>query len=83
MIPDDFAQVLSEMQERSVLLEKELSDPKVYADRLRCRTLNMERKCLSQFFSAFENWKNALREREENRLLRAGEQDEELRELLE
>ena len=83
MTPEDFTQILSEMRERSTLLEKELSDPKIYADRLRFRTLNMERKCLSLFFTAFENWEKALREEEEARQLLANEQEEELRELLE
>ena len=83
MTPDDFTEILAEMRTRADLLEKDLADPGIYADRLRCRTLNMERNRLGRFFSVFDNWKKFLKEQEETRQMLQSEQEESLHTLLE
>ena len=83
MTPDDFTEILAEMRTRADLLEIDLADPGIYADRLRCRTLNMERNRLGRFFSVFDNWKKFLKEQEETRQMLQSEQEESLHTLLE
>ena len=82
MTPQDLAAVLADMKNRHAELEKELSDPKIYSDRFRCRSLSRERGRLENFFHLYDDWSRALRELEENHELLQTEQDEELRQLI-
>ena len=82
MTPQVLAAVLADMKKRHAKLEKELSDPKIYSDRFRCRSLSRERGRLENFFHLYDDWSRALRELSENHELLQTEQDEELRQLI-
>ena len=76
MTPQDLAGVLAEMKERHAEVEKELSDPKIYSDRLLCRKLSRERGRLEEFFLLYDDWSRALHEASENHEMLQTEQDE-------
>ena len=56
MTPQDLAAVLADMKNRHAELEKQLSDPKIYSDRFRCRSLSRERGRLENFFHLYDDW---------------------------
>lgn len=82
MTPQDLAGVLADMKKRHAELNESLSDPKIYADRFRCRTLSREKGHLEVFFQLYEEWDRAVRELAENHKLLQTEQDEALRQLI-
>ena len=82
MTPDDLAGVLAEMKKRHAELNDSLSDPKIYADRFRCRSLSREKGRLEDFFHLYDEWERALRELAENHKMLQTEQDESLRQLI-
>ena len=75
MRPEELAVPVEKMKIRLAELETILSDPAVYADRFRSRTLSRERGNLEEFFKMYEDWSKALTELEENRLMLQEEQD--------
>ena len=82
MTPNDLAGVLADMKKRHAELNESLSDPKIYADRFRCRTLSREKGHLEDFFQLYDEWDRAVRELAENHKLLQTEQDEALRQLI-
>ena len=82
MTPEDLAGVLAEMKKRHAELNESLSDPKIYADRFRCRSLSREKGRLEDFFRLYDEWSRALRELDENHKMLQTEQDESLRQLI-
>ena len=82
MTPQDLSAVLTEMKQRHGELELQLADPKIYSDRLQCRSLSREKGHLEDFFQLYDDWSRALRERAENHELLQTEQDDSLRQLI-
>ena len=83
MKPQDLAGVSAEMKVRHDELDRELSDPKIYSDRFRCRALSRERGRLEDFFRLLERWTKALKDLDENHAMLQTEQDPSLRQMIE
>ncbi len=79
MTPEDIAVYVDNLRVRFKELEKELSDPSVYANPNKAKQLNSEHQKLTKLFSLHERWTTALSELDENREMSHAESDEEMK----
>ena len=82
MTPTEIAEHIEGLRTRSKEVETELSDPSVYSNQNKCRSLSRELRKLKDLFENFDKWSKALEELEENRTMLSEENDEEFQTLI-
>ncbi|UDQ97879.1 peptide chain release factor 1 [Lentisphaerota bacterium WC36G] len=82
MNPEDIKQYIEKLKVRFSEVEKELSDPNVYADQRKSKQLSLEHKKLAKLFKLVDDWCGALAGIQENKELLHLESDEELKEMI-
>ena len=83
MHPDEIRNHIERLKLRAGEVAELLADPALYAKPEECRKLGSENRKLENLFADFSNWENALKSVAGNRAALAGENDPEMRELLE
>ena len=83
MHPDEIRNHMERLKLRAKEVAELLADPGVYAKPDECRKLGSENRKLENLFTDFANWEKALNGVAGNRAALAGENDPEMRELLE
>ncbi|MDD3154649.1 MAG: peptide chain release factor 1 [Victivallaceae bacterium] len=82
MTPEDILSYVETKQLRMAELEKELSDPSIYQNQQRMRSVSQEHRAVEELCGNFDRWRKMLEELAENRqIMSAGEEDPELRDL--
>jgi peptide chain release factor 1 len=76
-----FDKLLS-IKDKYLTLEQQLSDPEVVSDQARFRKLNKEYSSLKEVVLGYDAWASAKRQLEEASLMLKGEQDPDMRELV-
>ena len=82
MTPTEIAGHIDSLRSRGEEVERELSDPAVYSDQKKCRSLSRELSRLKDLFEIYDKWSKALGELEENRIMLSEEGDEEFQSLI-
>ena len=83
MTPADIRSHIEKLKIRGKELETALSAPDVYSDLVNFRRMSQELSKLDALFNNFDSWENALNSLSENQAMLTGENDPEMRELLE
>ncbi len=83
MTPADIRNHIEKLKLRGKELETALSAPDVYSDLVNFRRMSQELSKLDALFNNFDAWENALNSLSENQSMLTGENDPEMRELLE
>lgn len=82
MTPPEIENHIEQLRERSKEVEKELSDPAVYSNQNKCRSLSRELNKLKALFENYDKWTQSLEQLEENKIMLAEESDEEFKEVI-
>ena len=83
MTPADIENHIIKLKSRGKELETALSAPDVYSDLTNFRRMSQELSKLDSLFTDFDRWQNSLQQLAENQEMLSGENDPEMRELLE
>ncbi len=83
MTPADIRNHIEKLKLRGKELETAISAPDVYSDLVNFRRMSQELSKLDALFNNFDAWENALNSLSENQSMLTGENDPEMRELLE
>jgi len=83
MTPADIENHILKLKSRGKELETALSAPDVYSDLTNFRRMSQELSKLDSLFTDFDRWQSSLQQLDENQEMLSGENDPEMRELLE
>ena len=83
MTPADIENHISNLKLRGKELETALSAPDVYSDLTKFRQMSQELSKLDSLFTDFDRWQDSLQQLADNQEMLSGENDPEMRELLE
>ncbi|NOY75940.1 MAG: peptide chain release factor 1 [Kiritimatiellaeota bacterium] len=82
MTPEEISGHIEGLRSRAAEVERGLSEPSVYSNQNKCRSLSRELRKLKNLFENFDRWTKALSELEDNRAMLADESDEEFQALI-
>lgn len=82
MTPTEIAEHIDGLRTRAGEVETELSDPAIYSNQNKCRSLSRELRKLKDLFENFDKWVKALGELDDNRAMLSEESDEEFQSLI-
>ena len=83
MTPGDIENHIDKLKLRGKELETALAEPDVYSDLVNFRRMSRELSKLDSLFTNFDTWKSSLSSLADNQEMLSGENDPEMRELLE
>ena len=82
MKPQEITDHIDALRARAAEVETELSDPSVYSNQNKCRSLSRELRKLKDLFENFDRWTKALSELADNKTMLSEESDEEFQSLI-
>ncbi len=83
MTPQDIAEPINNLRARFKELETELADPAIYGKVSELKKVSREHSRLERLFSSYDGWIAAIASLADNEEMLTGEEDHEMRELLE
>ncbi|MDD4817569.1 MAG: peptide chain release factor 1 [Victivallaceae bacterium] len=83
MTPQDIAEPINNLRDRFKELETELADPAIYGKVSELKKVSREHSRLERLFASYDGWIAAIASLAENEEMLTGEEDGEMRELLE